>query len=103
LKLTAIDEEREAQGPARLLLKKLARALEEFATYIDDNASSIVNYGERHRCGERVSTGFAESTINQLVAKRFVKKSADAMDATRSASPVADPSSDPQRRFTCEI
>ena len=46
----------------------------EFATYIDNNASGIVNYGERHRCGERISTGFVESTINQLVAKRFVKK-----------------------------
>jgi hypothetical protein len=26
------------------------------------------------RCGERISTGFVESTINQLIAKRFVKK-----------------------------
>jgi hypothetical protein len=43
-------------------------------TYIDNNASGIVNYGKRHRCGERISTGFVESTINQLVAKRFVKK-----------------------------
>jgi hypothetical protein len=32
------------------------------------------NYGERHRCGERISTGFVESTINQLIARRFVKK-----------------------------
>jgi hypothetical protein len=30
--------------------------------------------GERHRCGERISTGFVESTINQLIAKRFVIK-----------------------------
>jgi len=42
--------------------------------YIDNNASGIVNYGECHRCGERISTGFVESTIIQLVAKRFVKK-----------------------------
>jgi hypothetical protein len=34
----------------------------------------LVNYGERQRCGERISTGFVESTINQLVAKRLVKK-----------------------------
>ena len=61
-------------GGPPLALKKLARALEEFATYIDNNASGIVNYGERRRCGERISTGFVESTINQLVAKRFVKK-----------------------------
>jgi hypothetical protein len=70
----AMDEDHEARQPAHLVLEKLARALEEFATYIDNNASGIVNYGERHRCGERISTGFVESTINQLVAKRFVKK-----------------------------
>jgi hypothetical protein len=54
----AIEEDREARRPAQLVLKKLARALEEFATYIDNNASGIVNYGERHRCGERISTAF---------------------------------------------
>src|ERR1022692_2492286 len=70
----AIEEDREARRPVHLVLKKLARALEEIATYIDNNASGIVNYGERHRCGERISTGFVESRINQLVAKRFVKK-----------------------------
>jgi hypothetical protein len=60
----AIEEDREARRPIHLVLKKLARALEEFGTYIDNNASGIVNYGERHRCGERISTGFVESTIN---------------------------------------
>ncbi len=70
----AMEEDREAQWPAHVVLKKLERALEEFETYIDNNASGIVNYGERHRCGERISTGFVESTINQLVARRFVKK-----------------------------
>jgi hypothetical protein len=70
----AIEEDREARRPAHLVLKKLARAPEEFSTYINNNASGIVNYGERHRCGERISTGFVESTINQLVAKRFVKQ-----------------------------
>lgn len=70
----AIEEDREARRPASVVLKKLARALEEFATYIENNASGIVNYGERYRCGECISTGFVESTINQLVAKRFVKK-----------------------------
>jgi hypothetical protein len=70
----AIQEDHEARRPASIILKKLARALEEFATYIANNAGGIVNYGERYRCGERISTGFVESTINQLVAKRFVKK-----------------------------
>jgi hypothetical protein len=69
----AREEDREAGRPSQLVLKKLSRALDEFGTYID-NAGAIVNYGERYRCGERISTGFVESTINQLVAKRFVKK-----------------------------
>jgi hypothetical protein len=68
------EEDREAGRPPQLVLKKLSRALEEFGTYIDNNAGAIVNYGERRRCGERISTGFVESTINQLIAKRFVKK-----------------------------
>jgi hypothetical protein len=52
----------------------LARALNEFGTYVANNSGSIVNYGARYRCGERISTGFVESTVNQLLAKRFVKK-----------------------------
>jgi hypothetical protein len=68
------EEDRAAGRPPQLVLKKLSRALEEFGTYIDNNAGAIVNYGERRRCGERISTGFVESTINQLIAKRFVKK-----------------------------
>ena len=36
--------------------------------------ASIVNYGERYRNGERISTAFVESTINQVVSKRMVKK-----------------------------
>jgi len=68
------EEDHEAGRPPQLVLKKLSRALDEFGTYIDNNAGAIVNYGERYRCGERISSGFVESTINQLVAKRFVKK-----------------------------
>ncbi len=39
-----------------------------------NNASSIVNYGEHYQSGERISTGFVESTVNQVVSKRMVKK-----------------------------
>jgi hypothetical protein len=46
----------------------------ELETYIDNNTPFIVNYGERYRNGERISTGFVESTINQVVSKRMVKK-----------------------------
>ena len=68
------DRTRQAGLPISVALKKLDRALDEFATYVDNNADAIVNYGERYRCGERISTGFVESAINQVIARRFVKK-----------------------------
>ncbi|MBL8238643.1 MAG: hypothetical protein JNM66_14555 [Bryobacterales bacterium] len=38
------------------------------------NRVSTPNFGERHRQGETISTAFVESTINQVVSRRFVKK-----------------------------
>jgi len=55
-------------------LLKLGKTLGEFATYISNNAKYIVNYGERFRAGERISTGFVESAVNQVVDKRFDKR-----------------------------
>ena len=55
--------------------RKLLKAVEEFHTYIRNNAGFIPNYGERYRHGERISTGFVESTVNQVVSKRMVKSS----------------------------
>ena len=54
--------------------KKLAPKLEEMMNYIDANQFAIVNYGDRFRHGEPIATGFVESAVNQVVAKRFVKK-----------------------------
>lgn len=53
---------------------KMLKCAYEMETYIINNAGYIVNYGERYRNGERISTGFVESTINQVVSKRMVKK-----------------------------
>jgi hypothetical protein len=47
--------------------------LGEFETYIRNNRESIPNFGERYRQGETISTAFVESTINQMVSRRFVK------------------------------
>lgn len=55
-------------------LRKLASALGELATYITNNVGHLVNYGERFRAGERISTGFVESAINQIVDKRCDKR-----------------------------
>jgi hypothetical protein len=54
--------------------RKLFKAVEEFHTYIDRNRAFIPNYGERYRYGERISTGFVESTVNQVISRRFCKK-----------------------------
>jgi hypothetical protein len=32
------------------------------------------NYGERYRNGERISTGFVESAVNQVISKRMAKR-----------------------------
>jgi hypothetical protein len=53
---------------------KLLRYLDELNTYIENNQHLIPNYGERWRYGEAISTGFVESTINEVIAKRMVKK-----------------------------
>jgi hypothetical protein len=54
--------------------KPLVKAMEEFRTYIGNNRHLIPNYGERYRNGEAIATGFVESTVNQVVSKRFCKK-----------------------------
>jgi len=48
--------------------------LSEFCTYIGRNSEQIPNYGERHRCGEPISTATAEATVNQVISRRMVKK-----------------------------
>jgi hypothetical protein len=55
-------------------VRKLLKAVEEFHTYIEQNRAFIPNYGERYRYRERVSTGFVESTVNQVISRRFCKK-----------------------------
>jgi hypothetical protein len=68
--LMDLDLIRDLCAPA----EKLAAGVGEFETYIRNNQESIPNYGERYRQGETISTAFVESTINQVVSRRFVKK-----------------------------
>ena len=53
---------------------KLGQGVGEFEAYIRHNVEFIPNFGERYRQGEPISTAFVESTINQVVSRRFVKK-----------------------------
>ena len=54
--------------------KKLLKAVSEFRHYIEANGAFIPNYGDRYRHGEAIATSFAESTVNQVISKRMVKK-----------------------------
>jgi hypothetical protein len=54
--------------------KKMIKHLEELTTYIENNRYIIPNYGERWRYGETIATSFVESTVNEVVTKRMVKK-----------------------------
>ena len=55
-------------------LRRFTKAAHEFAIYVAENAGSIINYGERFRSGERISTAFVEATVNTVIGKRFAKQ-----------------------------
>jgi len=52
----------------------VVKALSELRPYTVNNRPLIPNYGERYRRGEPIATGFVESTVNEVVSKRFCKK-----------------------------
>src|SRR5215831_8150466 len=52
----------------------LVKALSELRTYVVNNRHVIPNDGERYRNGEPIATGIVESTVNEVVSKRFCKK-----------------------------
>ena len=54
--------------------RKLVQHLSDMINYIDNNSHLITNYGEKYRYGETITTAFVESTVNEIVAKRMVKK-----------------------------
>jgi hypothetical protein len=63
----------ELRGSPSAAVEKLAAGIAEFATYIRNNQESIPNYGERYRQRETISTAFVESTMTQVVSRRFIK------------------------------
>ena len=46
----------------------------EMLTLENMSIARDLDYGERYRNGERIATGFVESTVNQVISKRMVKK-----------------------------
>jgi hypothetical protein len=59
---------------ARSRARATPTAFVNYPGYIANNAVAIVNYSERWRNGERISTAFVESTVNRVVSQRFAKK-----------------------------
>jgi hypothetical protein len=55
-------------------LEHLRTHLSELTSYLDANADSLPNYGARYRAGAPISTAFAESAVNQIIAKRMIKR-----------------------------
>jgi hypothetical protein len=55
-------------------VKNLLQAVSEFHHSIAVKRAFIPNYGDRYRHGETIMTSFAESTIDQVISKRMVKK-----------------------------
>ena len=53
---------------------QLVKAFSALRTYIGNNRHLIPNYGERYHKGEAIAIGFVESTVNEVVSKRFCKK-----------------------------
>lgn len=48
--------------------------LRELIGYLESNQQRLPSYAERHRAGEPISSAAAESAVNQVIAKRMVKK-----------------------------
>ncbi|MHB1957640.1 MAG: hypothetical protein ACYCO5_01245 [Acidobacteriaceae bacterium] len=55
-------------------MKKLAHTLLETIRYLGLNADSMPDCGQRYYAGQRASTGFVESAVNEIVAKRMVNR-----------------------------
>jgi hypothetical protein len=64
----------EAVGTQETKQNKLWKLVNEFETYIKNNQVFIVNYGEKYRYDETISTAFVESPVNELINRKMAKK-----------------------------
>jgi hypothetical protein len=66
--------EHDERVPESAERRKLARTLNELYDYLESNRDLIPDYGDRRRHSEAISSSIAESTVNQVISRRFVKK-----------------------------
>ena len=63
-----------ADEQGRSAIVTLRGGLLNLRIYIEQNRGSIANYGARYREGKRIASAAAEASVNNLVARRMVKK-----------------------------
>lgn len=66
------DLKADEQGSSAIV--SLRGGLLNLRIYIDQNRGSITNYGARYRERKRIASTAAEASVNNLVARRMVKK-----------------------------
>jgi len=54
--------------------RRLVARCTELRSYIESNEGALIDYGQRYRAGEPISTSRAEGTVNQLVSARMNKR-----------------------------
>lgn len=69
-----LEEDLDMLEEKNVSIQKMLQAVREFNGYITANENYMVNYDDRYRNGETISTAFIESTVNEVISKRFVKK-----------------------------
>jgi len=75
------------KGPVPLIRKLTT----ELLSYLRSNEDSLPNYGRRYRAGQRISSAFVESAVNQLIDKRM-SNAADALGSMQRAPAAASAS-----------
>jgi hypothetical protein len=83
------------------------RKLRCFATdllrFLGVNKDSLPNYGERHREGEPISTGWVESAINEIIAKRTSKCQTGSLDSGLSTPKLRNAWPHSRHEFLCSL
>ncbi|WP_444813510.1 hypothetical protein [Variovorax gracilis] len=79
------------KGPVPLIRKLTTEPL----SYLRSNEDSLPNYGRRYRAGQRISSAFVESAVNQLIDKRMSKSQQTRWDPRHSVhGKQGDPDTD---------
>jgi hypothetical protein len=73
-KLDDLEFDLEPLEETGVVFNKLYLKVVEFKGYIKANQQYIVNYGDRYRNDETIASSFVESTVNEVISKRFVKR-----------------------------